>query len=26
MGDGVKYFIEEEEPIATNLRQHLNLK
>ena len=26
MGDGVKYFIEEEEPIAKNLRQHLNLK
>ena len=26
MGDGVKYFIEEEEPISTNLRQHLNLK
>ena len=26
MGDGVKYLIEEEEPIATNLRQHLNLK
>ena len=26
MGDGVKYFIEEEEPISKNLRQHLNLK
>jgi len=24
MGDGVKYFIEEEEPIAKNLRQHLD--
>ena len=26
MGDGVKYFIEEEEPISKNLKQHLNLK